>query len=81
MAQMQTISTRFPSDTIDRLEEIAGHQNRSRSDLIQEAVDGYLNSFAWFEAEVQKGKDAIAEGRVISHDDVKARLRKLGVKC
>lgn len=77
MAQMQTISTRFTSDTIARLEEIAGNQNRSRSDIIQEAVEGYLNSLAWLEAKVQKAE----EGSFVSHDEVRGRLRSLGVKC
>ncbi|MDR2884616.1 MAG: hypothetical protein LBV09_05865 [Deferribacteraceae bacterium] len=75
--QMQTISTRFTADTIARLEEIATKQDKTRSELIQGAVEGYLNSLAWLEAKVKRAE----EGTFISHDEMKAKLQKLGVKC
>ena len=79
--QMQSISTRFSPDTIARLEEIAENQKRSRSDIIQEAVEGYLNSLAWFKAEIRKAEDDFDAGRFISHEDIKEKYRKSGVKC
>jgi predicted transcriptional regulator len=81
MAQTQTISTSLASDTLAMLEEVAENQNRSCANVIQEAVDDYLNHLAWFKAEVQKGIDDIEAGRVISHEEVKAKFRRLGVKC
>ncbi|MDR2892926.1 MAG: ribbon-helix-helix protein, CopG family [Deltaproteobacteria bacterium] len=77
----QTISTRFDPDMLSRLDEIAERQHRSRSELIKEAVGGYLDSMLWFEHEVQKGLDDLEAGRIISHEDLKAELRKLGVTC
>jgi predicted transcriptional regulator len=77
----QTISTNFTSDTASKLGKIAEDQNRSCSDLIQEAVDSYLNSFAWLEAKVKEADDSFDAGRFISHDDLKEKYRKLGIKC
>jgi len=74
-----TISTRFDPDTLARLNEIAEKQNRPRSDLIKEAVGGYLDSMVWFEQEVQKGLDDIKAGRVVSHEKVIESIRKLGL--
>jgi predicted transcriptional regulator len=77
MVQVQTINTSLTSDTISKLAEVAENQNRSSSDIIQEAVDGYLNALAWLEAKIKKAD----EGPFIPHDEVRERLRKLGVKC
>ena len=76
-----SVSTRFDADTLVRLDAISQKQQRSRSDIIKEAVGGYLDSLVWFEAEVKKGLDDLDQGQVIGHDDLKDELRKLGVKC
>ncbi len=75
----QTISTRFAADTLARLDEVSQIQNRSRSDIIKEAVDGYLNAMVWFEGQVKQGIDDLKNGRRISHEDLKAKYRGLGV--
>ena len=73
-----TISTRFDSDTLARLDEVAAAMDRSRSALIKEAVARHLDYLAWYGGEVQKGIDDIAAGRVKSHAAVKARVRGSG---
>lgn len=73
------VSTRFTPDTLARLNEIAQSRQCSRSEIIKEAVDGYLNSLAWLERAVQKGRDDIKAGRVVSHEEVKNKFRKLGL--
>jgi predicted transcriptional regulator len=75
----QTISTRFGPDTLARLDEVATLQKRSRSDIIKEAVDGYLEAVTWLEAEVKKGIEDLKNGRSVSHKDVKEKFKKLGV--
>ena len=77
----QSVSTRFDADTLARLDAISQKQQRSRSDIIKEAVGGYLDSMLWFEGEVKKGLDDLDQGRVVAHDDLKDELRKLGVEC
>jgi len=75
----QTISTRFTPDTLARLDELSQVQNRSRSDIIKEAVDGYLTAMSWFEGQVRQGMDDLKNGRRISHRDLKEKYRKLGI--
>ena len=75
----QTVSTRFDADTLARLNEISQNQQRPRSEIIKEAVNGYLDSMVWFTQEVQKGLDDLDNGRSISHDDLKEKYRKLGI--
>ncbi len=75
----RAISTRFTADTLARLDEVSHMQNRSRSDIIKEAVDGYLSAMAWFEGQVEQGLNDLEHGRRISHEDVKAKFRELGV--
>ena len=77
----QSVSTRFDADTLARLDAISQKQQRSRSDIIKEAVGGYLDSIFWLETEVKKGIDDLEQGRVIDHNDLKAELQKLGVEC
>ena len=75
----QTISMRFDDDTLARLDELAGNMERPRSALIKEAVAHYLDYVTQFSAEVQKGLDDVEAGRVISHEEMKSRIRTLGI--
>ena len=75
-----TISTRFDADTLTRLDEAAAAVDRSRSALIKEAVNRYLDYLAWYGEEVRKGLDDAAAGRVKSHAQVKDRVRGLGFR-
>ncbi len=75
----QSISTRFAADTLARLNAVSRMQNCSRSDIIKEAVDGYLDAMVWFEGQVRQGLDDLENGRRISHENLKAKYRTLGV--
>lgn len=75
----QAISTRFDTDTIARLDELASTSDMSRSDIIKKAITSYLNRLAWYAEEVQAGKQDVLEGYVVSDDYVKARIRELGI--
>ena len=76
---MQSTSIRLDEDTLLRLDSLAEIMHCSRAALIKEAVDKYLEYDAWFRAEVQKGIDEADRGELISHNDVKARLREAGL--
>jgi predicted transcriptional regulator len=58
-----------------RLDALAQSREASPADLIVEAVTAYLEHDAWFRAEVQKGLDDVAAGRVHDWREVKAELR------
>lgn len=73
------ISTRFDTATLERLDEAVQALGQTRSALIKDAVNHYLEYLTWYSAEVRKGLDDVAAGRVISHEDVADRLKGLGV--
>lgn len=77
----QTINTTLTNDTITTLDEVAESQSRTRDNIIQEAVDSYLGSLLSLGAEIQEARESIKAGHFISHDDIKAKYRALGVKC
>lgn len=78
-APTQTVTTRFDLDTLSRLNEVSQMQQRPRSDIIKEAVQGYLEAMIWLETEVKKGLDDLDAGRTVSHDDLKEEFRELGI--
>lgn len=74
----QSVSTRLSTDTIARLEEVANYRQCTRSDIVKEAVEGYLNSMKWLQEAVQQGLDDLKNGRTVSHEEVKESIKRLG---
>ena len=76
---MQPVTTvRFAPEILDRLDKMAEQLDRPRAWIIKEAVAQYLERETWYLAEVQKGVDDVEAGRVISHDEMAARLKAKG---
>ena len=76
---MQPVTTvRFDPEIREQLDKMAEQMDRPRAWIIKEAVAQYLERETWYLAEVQKGIDDMEAGRVISHDDVAARLKAKG---
>ncbi|SHN64455.1 CopG family ribbon-helix-helix protein [Desulfovibrio litoralis] len=75
----QSISTRFAPDTLKRLDEIAQNRQCSRSEVIKEAVEGYLNSMVWLENAVNQGLNDINAGHIVSNAEVKESVKRLGI--
>jgi len=72
-------TVRFESETIDQLDQLAQSLGRPRAWVIKDAVARYLKEETWFRAEVQKGIVAADAGNLVPHDQVKERIRALGV--
>ncbi len=75
------ISTRFDDNTLIRLEEMADNLGTSRSSIIKNAVNHYLEYLTWYAEEARQGEDDIERGDFKTHDDIKAKFKRLGVKC
>ena len=76
---MQPVTTvRFAPEILDRLDKMAEQLDRPRAWIIKEAVAQYLERETWYLAEVQKGIGDAEAGRVISHEEVAARLKAKG---
>ena len=78
MASM--ISTRFDAATLKRLDEAVHALGQTRSGFIKDAVNHYLEYLTWYSAEVRKGLDDVAAGRILSHEEVAEKLKGLGVE-
>lgn len=76
---LRAISTRFDTDTITRLNKLATYQERSRSDIVKDAVTSYLNHIMWYGAEIQKARNEIADGHLVDANHVKAKILELGL--
>lgn len=69
-------AVRFDPEIRERLDKMAEQMGRPRAWIIKEAVAQYLERETWYLAEVQKGIDDVEAGRVISHDEIAARLKE-----
>lgn len=76
--QTTSISTRFDIETLARLDEVAKGLGKTRTSIIKEAVDNYLDYDFWFREQVAKGLKEVREGKVVSHEQVKAKIRDMG---
>ena len=74
----KTISFRAMSDKIAALDSLAATQDRSRSYLINKAIDNYIELHAYQDALVREGQKEMRKGRVVSHDEVVKRLQDTG---
>ena len=74
----QATTVRLTSETIDDINFLAGTTNRSKSYLLQEAVEQYVQREKAVIDDIRQGLDAMQEGRTVSHKVVKERLRAKG---
>ncbi|WCB47271.1 CopG family ribbon-helix-helix protein [Nitratidesulfovibrio vulgaris] len=70
---------RLDDDTLARLDAVAASSSSTRSAVIKDAVEQYLEYDAWFRQQVAVGQQASRNGDVVAHDEAKARIRALGV--
>ncbi len=74
----QATTIRLTGETLDCIAFLANATNRSKSYLLQEAVEQYVQREQAVINEIQQGLDAMREGRAVSHKVVKERLRAKG---
>lgn len=69
----KTIRVRTVAENIDSLDLLAAAQDRSRNDLINEAITSYIELHAYQAALIRKGLAEMRKGRVVSHEEVLKR--------
>jgi len=77
---MKATTVRVDEEILERLDGFALACGRSRAWVIKDALQRYLEYETWFAGEVEKGREDVAAGRTVSHDEVKTRLRGLGLR-
>ena len=73
----RTASFRTDSDKLVRVDRLAKAMDRSRSWLINDALERYLDYEEWFRKAVADGMEDIENGRTVAHEDVIAEARKI----
>lgn len=71
-----TVSARVSSELAAQVDVLSKEYNRSRSWLVQEALKHYVLGEMEFIAAVQEGKDAVARGDVVEHEEVVAEWER-----
>ena len=67
----KSASVRMDEEKLRRLDKLADITKRSRGWLINEAVDRYLSYEEWYIKAVEAGREDVAAGRVIPHEEIK----------
>jgi predicted transcriptional regulator len=58
------------------LRQLADRTGQDTAQVVQEAVDRLLDHDTWSNSEVEKGQLQAAEGKLIEHDELVARIEK-----
>ncbi len=66
----QTTSIRLDDEKLARLGRLAAAIDRSRSWVINQAIEQYLDHEEWFAQAVEHGVTAADRGELVRHDEV-----------
>jgi len=75
MPAKDTFSVRLDPEKRQQLDSLAASMDRPRSDLINQAIDRFLDYHAWKLDRVEEGLAAANRGELVSHDDLFGELR------
>lgn len=73
----QSVTVRLPEEDIAFLEALGKTQDRNRSYLIKEAVEGYIATHKWQIEEIERAIREADAGDFLSEDETAAFLAKL----
>jgi len=78
---MKATTIRMDDTVLDRVDSMAKSINRSRTWVINQAVERFLSYEEWFVQEVQSGIDEAANGEIASPEKVEERFAKWNVNA
>ncbi len=70
---LKATSVRLDDTTLEQVGQMAEAMDRPRAWLMAYAIKQYVEREQWFISEIDKGIQSADEGRLLDHDDVKAR--------
>jgi predicted transcriptional regulator len=76
---MKATTIRINDDMLGRIDCLANTLTRSRSWVINQAIERFIDYEEWFVQEVKDGLREIEQGEIATDDEVTAKFRKLGV--
>lgn len=65
------VSLKIAASTKKRIEQLAQATRRTKSFVIEEAINQYLELNEWQIASIERGLEDVRAGRVISHEDLR----------
>lgn len=74
--EKDTFSVRLDPEKRKQLDSLAARMDRSRSYLVGQAIDQYLDYHAWKLERVAEGVAAADRGELVEHDDLFGELRR-----
>jgi len=78
--KLNFMKLRLTAEKEAMLQQIANRTGRSMTELLEEAVDRFLEYNTWFIGEVEKGLAEAHRGEHIAHKEVVARIEALMTK-
>ena len=76
MSESETLTVRLATTTKDKLGQLAAQTNRTKSYLAAEAIDAYVERELEIVSGIERGLADMKSGKVVSHTNAMARLRK-----
>jgi predicted transcriptional regulator len=76
---MKTTTVRLDEGILGRVDHLAGELSRSRSWVIKQAIERFLEYEEWFVQEVKDGLKEVERGEIATEDEVVHRFKKWGV--
>jgi predicted transcriptional regulator len=76
---MKTTTVRLDEGTLGRVDHLAGELSRSRSWVIKQAIERFLEYEEWFVREVKDGLKEVERGEIATEDEVADRFKRWGV--
>ena len=76
MSESETLTVRLASTTKNKLGQLAAQTNRTKSYLAAEAIDAYVERELEIVSGIERGLADMKSGKVVSHTNAMARLRK-----
>ena len=76
---MKATTVRIDDDVLWRIDGLANTLSRSRSWVINQAIERFLAYEEWYVQEVKNGLKEVERGEIATDDEVAARFGKWGV--
>ena len=76
---MKATTVRLDEDMIGRVDHLASELSRSRSWVIKQAIERFLEYEEWFVHEVKDGLKEVERGEIATDDEVADRFQKWGL--
>ena len=78
---MKTTTIRMEDETLDRIDTMAKSLSRSRTWIINQAIERFLSYEEWFIREVNAGLEEMRDGDFASPEEILSGFQKWGVNA